>query len=176
MKNKLIAFLLFCSPSLFLGQSKSISGKVFEVITQSESEPIPFANLALVLANDTTSFVAGEISDLNGGYTFKALAGERYILKASFVGYKTVSHVLDLTDSKTTQLVQDVLLEQDQIALNEVVIKGNRSSQSIDKTVFTFSTDEIKKAYEGRELVSTLPNLRINHIGNSLATVDGKSI
>lgn len=176
MKNKLIAFLLFCSPSLFLGQSKSISGKVFEVVTQNESEPIPFANLALVLANDTTSFVAGEISDLNGGYMFKALAGERYILKASFVGYKTVSHVLDLTDSKTTQLVQDVLLEQDQIALNEVVVKGNRSSQSIDKTVFTFSTDEIKKAYEGRELVSTLPNLRINHIGNSLATVDGKSI
>lgn len=84
MKNKLIAFLLFCSPSLFLGQSKSISGKVFEVVTQNESEPIPFANLALVLANDTTSFVAGEISDLNGGYTFKALKGKRYILKVEY--------------------------------------------------------------------------------------------
>lgn len=56
---------------------------MFEVITQSESEPIPFANLALVLA--TTSFVAGEISDLNGEeYTFKTLAGKRYILKVEY--------------------------------------------------------------------------------------------
>ena len=176
MKNYLIAFFLLCIPMLGFGQSKSISGKIFEVTSDQQNEPVPFANLALVLAHDTTVFVAGEISDLSGAYTFKGLEDKQYLLRASFVGYKTMNFLLDLTDQKTTALVQDVLLEQDQIALNEVVVKGSRSSQSIDKTVFTFSNDEMKKAFEGRELVASLPNLRINHIGNSLATIDGKSI
>lgn len=141
-------------------------------IEDKYKESIPFANIALYQANDTISIVKGTASDLTGKYLLQDIDSGNYILKVSYIGYKTVSLPVHINKD----LTQNIILESDSQSLTEVVVEGKRSIRSIDKTSYTFTTTQIDKAKDGRDLISTLPNLHIDKTTNSLSTINGKSI
>ena len=93
-------------------------------------------------------------------------------MKASYIGYETVS----LPISIDGDLTQNIILNTDPKWLTEVVIEGKRSIRNIDKTSYTFTNNQIKKAKDGRELIATLPNLHVDKSTNALSTINGKSI
>lgn len=153
----------------------SLSGKVFDCSTDNHEE-IPFANIVLLSASDTTYIVQGSTTDLQGNYHFESLKKDNYILKASYIGYKPFEMQLNLKSVREKKVIRNVSLQQEPVALNEIVIKGKRSIRGIDKTTFSFSEQQIKKAREGRDLLADLPNLHIDKSKNSLSTIDGKSV
>lgn len=126
-------------------KSISLSGKVFDCSTDNHEE-IPFANIVLLSASDTTDIVQGGTTDLQGNYHFESLKKDNYILKASYIGYKPFEMQLDLIGVREKKVIRDVPLQQEPVALNEIVIKGKRSIRGIDKTTFSFSEQQIKKA------------------------------
>ena len=65
--------------------------------------------------------------------------------------------------------------EADSIAilLQEITVEANLAERGIDKTTYLFSQQQIKQAQSGRELVSSIPNLHINEVNNTLATLNG---
>ena len=153
---------------LCLGQSLTISGRIVD----EQHRPVPFANVVLLHGSDTLSMVQGTASDLSGRYAFEGVAPGAYLLKASFVGYKTASARLQAARSRSC----DLLLQRDSMSIGEVVVEGERSIRSIDKNSYLFSEAQIAQASDGRELVATLPNLRIDRTTNALATVNGKRL
>ena len=56
-----------------------------------------------------------------------------------------------------------------------VITEGN-ITYKVDRTTHFFSSEEVKAARDGRELVATIPNLLIDKQSNTLATLAGKKI
>ena len=150
------------------GQTVTIRGRIVD----SQRQPIPFANVALFRASDTLTMIRGTASDLEGRYSVEASEAGEYRLRVSYLGYKNAS----LAVSAEGDLNRDVRLEADSTAIGEVVVEGKRTIRSIDKTSYLFTKEQIERAPDGRELVATLPNLRVDRATNTLATVNGKSI
>ena len=111
---------------LCLGQSLTISGRIVD----EQHRPVPFANVVLLHGSNTLSMVQGTASDLSGRYAFEGVAPGAYLLKASFVGYKTASARLQAARSRSC----DLLLQRDSMSIGEVVVEGERSIRSIDKS------------------------------------------
>lgn len=167
--GRLSLMLLFViCPVICYSQGFTIRGK----ITDDKKVEVPFANVALYRADDTTKIVKGSASDLSGNYVLDNISSGNYIIKASYVGYKNVSQPVSIDKDVTHNIVMGV----DYQLLDGVVVEGRRSIRSIDKTLYTFSDAQIEKSEDGRGLIATLPNLHIDKTTNSLSTVNGKSI
>ena len=171
MKNLVVILVILAllGSDAALGQPVTIRGRIID----GQRTAIPFANIVLFRASDTLSMIRGTASDLEGRYTVEVPDSGAYLLKASYLGYRSVSLAVH---AEKDDLNLEILLEADPMAIGEVVVEGKRTVRSIDKTSYLFTKEQIEKASDGRELVATLPDLRVDRATNSLATVSGKSI
>lgn len=160
--------IILCLSVSAYSQDFNLRGRIVD----ERKEGVPFANIALYHLNDTVNIVKGNASDLLGDYSFQSVESGSYLLKISYIGYKTKS--IPVTINRN--VVQNVILEIDTRLITEVVVEGKRGIRSIDKTSYTFSNAQIEKAENGRGLIATLPNLLIDKTTNSLSTINGKSI
>lgn len=167
--NTIVLFILTLFFSTVNAQNSSLKGKVCD----ERTEPMPFANIALFLASDSTVLIKGNATDLSGFFSFHDIPQGEYIIETSYIGYKTASSILHL---KGSDITHNITLHPDRITLNEVIVEGNRSTHDIDKTAYTFSENQIKKVQEARDLVATLPNLYVDKSNNNLSSINGKSI
>lgn len=154
-------------------QTTSIKGLVTD---NQDNSVIAFANIALYVASDTTRIIKGTATDLQGVYTFNEIAEGDYKLCVSFIGYSTAYLHFSMEARKNKELVLNVSLKKSAVNLDEVVVKGSRAVHNIDRTAYSFSEAEIKKAREGRDLLLNIPNLHIDGANNSLSAVNGKSV
>lgn len=104
------------------------------------------------------------------------MSKENYVLKISFLGYKTSILPLYLQATKKHLVSQLIVSLPSVVSLDEVVVTGKRSIQNIDKTAYTFNKDQITKAGESRALIATLPYLHVDKMTNGLAAVNGKTV
>ena len=119
MKPILSSFLvLLLIPALAFGQNGSLSGSV----TDGESEDVlPGANVLLV---DTG---LGAATSLDGEYSINDIPVGTYVLRVTFVGYKTLEQTIDIVAGANTM---DIALEPDFTGLEEVVVTGIASATS----------------------------------------------
>lgn len=173
LKKLILTILaLCCLFSNVLAQDITLTG----TIQDDNHEAVPFANVALFVANDTTQIIQGGSSGLEGQFAMEHLAHQKYLLRISFIGYKTSETIIDLQTTSEHAVEKNIILHTDAVALKEVVIAGKRATQSIDKTAYTFNQEQVAKAQQSRELIATLPNLHINEVANTLSAVNGKTI
>lgn len=169
--KSLIVIVALLGFNVCLGQTVTIRGRIVD----AQRAAIPFANVALFRASDTLTVVSGTASDLEGRYSVEAPEPGEYRLKVSYLGYRSVSLAVSTgKDGKDPD--REIRLEADPTAIGEVVVEGKRTVRSIDKTSYLSTKEQIEQAPDGRELVATLPNLRVDRATNALATVSGKSI
>jgi outer membrane receptor for ferrienterochelin and colicins len=95
---------------------KHISGHIVNKISK---EYIPFVN---IVVKGTT---IGTTADATGHYLLKKLDGDKFVLAASLVGYKTVEKEIDMTSLDNTDV--DFELEVDPILMETVVVTANRN-------------------------------------------------
>ena len=93
------------------------------VIIDKNKQPISYASVAL-LASDSTTLVTGTISDDKGQFQLSNINKGKYYVSLSFIGFKPSKELITLTSNTERTFV----LEDDAIALNEVVVKTNRSN------------------------------------------------
>lgn len=166
-----MSMIIWCLHAV--GQTFSLAGKVTEI---QNGSVIPFANVALYSVLDTAQIVKGGTTDLQGYFLFKDIIEGSYVLKVSYIGFSSVIQSFNSKESRDRTMVVNVSLKKKSINLDQILIKGSRVSHNIDKSVYTFSDTQIKKAKEGRDLLLNLPNLHIDKANNGLSTISGKSI
>lgn len=132
IKKYSLAFfaLLFFLSAPVLAQH-SISGKV---VDQNE-DPIPYANIILLDATDSTSVYKGAVSSETGNFMFEDILGKEYVLKASYVGYEDFMERIHVSDDNYIGLV--VLSEMsenlDAVSIN---VKNPTVKREVDRLVF----------------------------------------
>lgn len=123
MKSKFIktGILLFISSlQVIFAQSGVIKGK----ITTSDGKPAEFVNVIL------KGMTKGTIADAEGNYQITNLKEGNYTVQATFVGLKTESKKVTITNGQTQNL--DFVLEANANQLQEVLVTANPSKYVTD--------------------------------------------
>ncbi|MEL6656212.1 MAG: TonB-dependent receptor [Bacteroidota bacterium] len=116
--NKIIlpALLLFFALTVY-GQNATLSGNVSE----QSGEPMGAATIAL------EGSTLGTITDENGNYTIGDIPPGTYTVKATFLGYLSVSEEITLKEGQS--LERNFSLREDALNLEGVVVSGTRYEQ-----------------------------------------------
>lgn len=165
----IISSLLFCTANAQLilkGNVHSTSG-----------EALPFINVAMYSATDSTELISGSITDLQGNYILQKVKAGKYQITVSAIGYRTIKEtVLLRTPSVGNVIIKDFITDETVTTLNEVVIKANRKNNYADKSVYTFSKEQIKNARYTNDLLSEIGGLSVDMTNNKISKMGGGSV
>lgn len=60
--------------------------------------------------------------------------------------------------------------------IQEVILKSQRKKQMVDKSVYTFDQDALEKARYAKDLLTTLPELQLDPISNTVVSTKGGKV
>lgn len=142
-----VMLLAFLPSYVLLAQNGSIEGKV----TDSNGAPVPGANVVIL----TTTM--GAAADNNGRYKIQNVPAGSYQLRASAIGFTTITKSVTVESNKTVSV--DFTLAQDLLSMQEVVVTGTISP--IPKLESTVALSTITpRELEQMNLRSTTEELR----------------
>ncbi len=107
-------FLCF---SVFYAQEFTVTGAVLD----NEQQPISFANI--ILQSTDGGFLKGTSTDDNGSFQLKSVSSGNYIVKVSFIGYKTHSKTITVNGDLS---LDTITLTEDSESLDEVTITARK--------------------------------------------------
>lgn len=162
MKKILSAlFLLALSLSAFAVPG-NIKGTVVDAGTQT---PLDFVNVALFRQGSETP-IKGVVSDKNGVFVFPSIEQGTYIIKISFVGYKTVKQELNLNGNNIN--IGQIKLVENTKKLSEVEIIGQGTQMRFDVDKKIYSVDKAITAAGGSasDVLRNIPSVKVDNDGN----------
>lgn len=146
-------------------------------IYSTTKEPIPFINVALYSATDTTKLITGSITDTEGSYVMPSIRPGKYSFVISGIGYKTVKENVRLRMPSAGNIVtKNFTTHETATMLNEVLVKATRKSSYADKSVYTFSKEQIKNARYSNDLLVGIGDLSIDVMSNKISKLGGGSV
>ncbi|CAG5018470.1 hypothetical protein DYBT9275_06008 [Dyadobacter sp. CECT 9275] len=177
-----LLFLSICFHLFAQSPTKLISGTVKD----TKNEVLPGATVRLLKSADSV-LVKGEITDVNGKFSFKDLENSTYLLSITSLGQKQFTSVPLVIDDMhpAISLPVIILLPAKNIELNEVVIKSKKPLivQEIDKTVVNVEAMISSAASNTLEVMEKTPGVSVsssgevslNGRGGVLVLIDGRS-
>lgn len=146
-------------PILVFSQEFSISGKVQSI----DKQPISFANVVLMTVVDST-IVKGTSTNDNGTFVMHSIPQNDYVLKISFIGFKTFSKQFSI--SKNLKL-ETITLEEDTESLKEISITYKKPTvkKESDRIVFDIENSALSEGNMMQVLKNT-PGVLV--IGNNI--------
>lgn len=168
-----ILFLLIGITSSF-AQNKiiTVSGKI---IDSSDKSPVIQAGIQLLHLPDS-AYVAGSVSKSDGSFTLPKVKEGSYVLKLSYVGYKTKKITLKLTSSKLNHNVGALYISPDAVLLKEAVVVGQAPPATVkgDTIEYAASAYRVAQGAMLEDLVKKIPGVEISSEGK--ITHNGKEI
>lgn len=133
MKKNYVYFLvtlLFIITTQAFSQH-SVRGKLID----ENLQPVAFANVILLSAQDSVSVYKGTVSEENGAFTFQNVEEDEYLLKTSFIGFEDHHEIIEV--SKDLDLYR-IEIKVSSSELDEVTIQARKPTitRSIDRITF----------------------------------------
>ncbi|QZT36444.1 SusC/RagA family TonB-linked outer membrane protein [Halosquirtibacter xylanolyticus] len=158
----ILVTLLLCSVQVSLAQTRVITGVVRSA---SDNSVIPGASVVV------TSTTVGTVTDFDGAFKLKIPEGAPS-LTISFIGMKKI--VLPLTD----KIVYDVTLEEDHVAVGEVVVAAlgiSREKKSLGYSVQNVSGDELNQTKQSNVVSALSGKVSGVQVSGSSGSMGGSS-
>ncbi len=151
-------------------QERVVSGSLTDRDTK---ETVPYVTVQL-LDKDST-FVAGSISDDNGNFRITAPADGQYIVKVSFVGYKTLCRNITVKDSANVDM-GIIQIGADAIMLKGATVTGQAAKVVLNEDTFVYNASayRVPEGSTLEALVRKLPGAEISDDGT--IKINGKEV
>ena len=138
------------------------------IIIDEQGLPLAYANVAILNPVDSTQ-LGGGVSNESGYFVIPTEA-HRVIVKCSFVGYRTYYHSCEVGDIGTIQM------RPAEYTINGVTIDGTHIMNYVDKSVHTFTIEQIEQARNVRDLLEHVEDLKVNPVSNKIQRMNGGSV
>ena len=134
LKNTGLTYIMQTDELIIIAkkEERTMQNALLGRITNEAGEPVPYANIVLVAANNTADFRQGAVSDIQGYYHLTNLKPGEYQLQVSFIGYKTEHSELSLSPNSQEPVVRDFVLKTDTQILEELVVKGQQPALKVE--------------------------------------------
>lgn len=172
LRSLLLAIPLIALTTNTLFAQVSLKGNVKD----NENMPVPFANVVIYSASDTTSLKYGTITDLSGNYEFKDIKEDNYLLVISFMGYKNLKENLIIQKGDNNFSLHNHILEADLKMLGPASVQDSRTKIQSDKTTYTILPSDIRGAASALELTTIVPQLIYDPANEKISSATGKAV
>ncbi len=122
----------------------SVTGKV----TDNNQKALPGATIKV---NNTKITVS---SDENGNFTIGNLSNGKYVISASYIGYKSIENSIDLNQNQNLNFT----LNAQNFLADEVIVRATRANEKSATTYKNVSKAEIQENNFGQDLPFILQN------------------
>lgn len=163
---KHLSLTLFSILALFTAQAQqSLTGTV----TDTEDQPLAFANVLLLQAEDTT-FIKGAITDLDGLFMIANIPSGAYFIRASMMGYEEQQTPLIQIRDNQQAVPFDFSLREDVTALDEITVTAKKPlfEQQIDRTVINVQNSITAAGATALDILERSPGVRVDRINNQI--------
>ena len=138
------------------------------MVVDENNQPLPYANVTLLSPADST-MVGGGVTNESGRFVIPNDHG-KVIARITYVGYKT-THRLCVRDNVGT-----IQMRPAEYIINGVTVEGTRIMNYVDKSVHTFTIEQISQARNARDLLEHVEDLKIDLVSNKIQRMDGGSV
>ena len=151
--------------------SNRINGRVVD-----DNDASPLIGATVVLSDKWGKQVMGVTTDTNGQFELEKVVTGDYTIQCSYVGYDTFTLVLKQLERNTD--LGEIRMKPISEVLAEVVVKGERVIQKIDRQLVMPTQAQKKAATNGVSLLQHLqiPGLSVNAIEKTIATHYGEAV
>lgn len=163
--------LLLTSLSAALGQKvspKNTSELTGQVLDISNNKGLSFASVTLLKKEgEKTQLTAGATADENGNFKLSNVPLGEFVLRVSFISYKTFEKAIKVEQSHQT--IETILLSPDANVLQEVQVKGEKDAASfnMDKRVFSVGKNLTSIGGTAEALLKSVPSVSIDETGSA---------
>ncbi len=164
MKFKFISLVFFCiGLELFSQGDATISGRIYD---KSTSGPLPYATVVLTGIFDD-KLLTGAISDDEGRFLLTGIAQGDYLVKCSFVGYKSSETEVLVGRLNRNFDLGRIELEPEAATLGEVVISEDRDlvATTPEKKTFDISGNISQSGGSVLDVMRNLPGITVDQEG-----------
>ncbi|MBO5080220.1 MAG: TonB-dependent receptor [Bacteroidaceae bacterium] len=151
--------------------SNRIGGVVLD-----DHDASPLIGATVVLSDEMGKQVMGVTTDAGGRFLMKEVEAGSYVLQCSYVGYE--SFTMTLTSFNKNIDLGGIRLKFSSALLDEVVVKGEKVVQKIDRQLVMPTEAQKKASTNGVSLLQhlQLSGLTINPMTKSIATNYGEAV
>jgi outer membrane receptor protein involved in Fe transport len=165
----LLLVIIFTSVITTFAQQVPVKGSVSgKLVDAANNQPLEFATVSLVKKADNLPAKSIQ-TDLQGNFKLDNIADGFYMLRATYVGYGTVTKDSILIGPKKRSYVYTAIkLKAIKGVLKEVAIKAQRSTIQIgiDKKVFSVDQSLVSQGGSATDLLSNVPSVQVDVDGN----------
>ena len=162
-------FLLTSSIAV-LAQNRTVTGTLYDTELK---EKVPFAVVQLL--KQDSSYVVGTTSDAEGNFKITAPANGRFILKASYVGYKTILQNVTVANEQDVSVGQ-LDFQVDSRTLKEVKVVASAPKVVLKADTFQYNASayRVPEGSTIEALVKKLPGAEVSSDGT--IKINGKEV
>ncbi len=166
-----VGILLIFVGTFHAFSQNSLRGRLVDSYSQKTLE---FASIALYQSSDS-SFANGGITDESGTFELLGIAKGSYFLRASFLGYESLSMSSLIFEEDQKKNLGTLQLTQASMELNAVEVTGQgfASNFKVDKQSYSAESFETAQGGTAADVVLNLSGVSINPDGN--ITIRGSS-
>ncbi|MCL1933174.1 MAG: outer membrane beta-barrel protein [Candidatus Azobacteroides sp.] len=170
--GNILFFVFFCTLSAYSQTGLTLSGTLIE---KGNSEPILSGSVELLRAKDS-AYVDGTLSNVKGEFIFRNLKPDRYILKISYIGFKTLFKNISLSENEPVTRLGELFMETNEILLKETVVEGKRPEIIVKNDTLEYDAGTYKTGDNDvvEDLLKKLPGVDVDKDGK--ITAQGKSV
>lgn len=142
-------------------------GRVYGSVMDGELlEPIPYATVSIT--NSSGELVQGVVTTEDGNFNMEKIANGAYVLKVQFMGYKSFSKNIEITQEQSLYNLDIIKLQPDVAMLNEVTVTAERTTieQRIDRKVINVGKDLTTSGASASEIMNNVPSVNVDQDGN----------
>lgn len=147
-------------------------------LTDSNNNPLGFANVLLVSVNDS-SFVAGTTSNDNGSFELVTDQAGNFIIHASMLGFDGYySKPFSLNNSQSRQLLPTIILQEGGIALESIEVTAEKPvfERQSDRTVVNVANTVTAAGFTALEVLERSPGVIVNRASGSISMLGKEGI
>ena len=135
----ILFFFGLIMPSNSFAQDYTISGSLIS----DTNDAIAYANVIVILETDST-IVTGASTNEKGVFTINSVKRNKYLLKASYVGYEAVFKAVNITSDL---ILDPIVLKESAEALGEVVftLKKPTLKKEVDRLIFNIENSALSE-------------------------------